>query len=53
MAFSQVGEYLDGVEKIRNIVPILVSHTSHAYPKIRYAALHCMGLLSTDIPIDF
>lgn len=43
MAFSQVGEYVDDVEKIRPMMPIILQHTQHANPKIRFAALHCIG----------
>ena len=53
MAFSQVGEYVDDVEKIRVMVPIVLQHCQHPNAKIRYAALHCIGQLSDDMPNDF
>ena len=53
MAFSQVGEYVDEVDKIRAMVPVIVQHVQHPNPKIRYAALHCIGQLSDDMPGDF
>jgi hypothetical protein len=53
MAFSQVGEYVDEVDKIRPMVPVILQHLQHPNPKIRYAALHCIGQLSDDMPGDF
>lgn len=53
MAFSQIGEYVDEVEKIRPMVPTIIHHLAHPNPKIRYAALHCIGQLSDDMPGDF
>lgn len=43
MAFSQVGEYIDDISKIGAMVPIVVQHLEHPNPRIRYAALHCIG----------
>mmetsp|Transcript_19732 Transcript_19732/g.24347 ORF Transcript_19732/g.24347 Transcript_19732/m.24347 type:complete len:213 (+) Transcript_19732:744-1382(+) len=43
MAFSQVGEYVDDIEKIRPMMPTIFQHLQHQNPKIRYAALHCIG----------
>lgn len=53
MAFSQVGEYVDEVNKIRPMIPIIIQHLQHPNPKIRYASLHCIGQLSDDMPGDF
>lgn len=53
MAFSQVGEYIDDIEKISLMVPIVLNHLEHANPKIRYAALHCIGQISDDMTEDF
>ena len=53
MAFSQVGEYVDEIDKIRPMVPIIIQHIQHPNPKIRYAALHCIGQLADDMPGDF
>lgn len=53
MAFSQVGEYVDDIEKIRPMVPTILQHIQHPNPKIRYAALHCIGQISDDMPNDF
>ena len=53
MAFSQVGEYVDDVSKLAQMMPVIVQHLQHANPKIRYAALHCLGQLADDLPEDF
>lgn len=53
MAFSQIGEYVDEIEKIKPMMPIVIQHLAHPNPKIRYAALHCVGQLSDDMPGDF
>ena len=53
MAFSQVGEYVDEIDKIRPMMPIIFQHVQHPNPKIRYAALHCIGQLADDMPGDF
>jgi vesicle coat complex subunit len=43
MALSQVGEYIDDINKISPMIPVVVQHFTHPNPKIRYAALHCIG----------
>jgi len=53
MAFSQVGEYIDDVQKISVMVPIVLAHLEHPNPKIRYAALHCIGQISEDMQEEF
>lgn len=53
MAFSQVGEYIEDVETISAMVPVVLAHLNHANPKIRYAALHCIGQISDDMTEDF
>ena len=53
MAFSQVGEYVDEIDKIRPMMPIIFQHVQHPNPKIRYAALHCIGQLADDMPGEF
>ena len=35
MAFSQVGEYVDEVDKIRQMMPIVVQHLQHPNPGAR------------------
>lgn len=53
MAFSQVGEYVDEIEKIRPMMPTIFQHVQHPNAKIRYAALHCIGQLADDMPGEF
>lgn len=53
MAFSQVGEYIDDTEKIAQMMPIVFQHLSHANPKVRYAACHCIGQISDDMSGDY
>jgi vesicle coat complex subunit len=53
MAFSQVGEYIDDIVNIGNMVPVVLQHLEHPNPKIRFAALHCLGQISDDMTEDF
>lgn len=53
MAFSQVGEYVDDIEKIRPMIPTVLQHIAHPNPKIRYASLHCIGQIADDMAGDF
>lgn len=53
LAFSQVGEYVDEPDKIASMIPVLEQHLTHQNPKIRHAALHCIGQTADDMPEDF
>ena len=53
MAFSQVGEYIEDVETLAPMVPVVLAHLNHANPRIRYASLHCIGQISDDMTEDF
>jgi len=53
MAFSQVGEYIDDIKNIGAMMPIVIQHLQHPNPKIRYAAIHCIGQISDDMTEDF
>lgn len=35
------------------MVPIVLAHLKHANPRIRFAALHCIGQISDDMTEDF
>ena len=48
-----MGEYIDDISNIANMVPIVLQHLEHPSPKIRFAALHCIGQLSDDMSEDF
>ena len=53
MAFSQVGEYINDIQNISAMVPVVVQHLQHQNSKIRYAALHCIGQISDDMTEEF
>jgi hypothetical protein len=53
MAFSQVGEYIEDIEKLDVMIPVLVSHLSNGNPKVRHASAHAIGQLADDMPNDF
>ena len=53
MAFSQVGEYVDDAKKIAVMIPNILEACGHTNPMIRYAALHCLGQFSNDMPEEF
>jgi hypothetical protein len=35
------------------MIPVVISHFTHQVPKIRYAALHCIGQIADDMTEDF
>lgn len=53
MAFSQIGEYVDEPKKIEQMIPVIVSHCTHANPKVRYAAFHAIGQIADDMQEKF
>lgn len=53
MAFSQVGEYIEDISTIQPMVPIVTRHLTHQNPKVRYAALHCIGQIADDMGDEF
>jgi importin-5 len=53
MAFSQVGEYIEDIKNISAMVPIVLTHLKHQNPKVRHAALHCIGQISDDMTEEF
>lgn len=53
MALSQVGEYIDDLQKISPMIPVVIQHFGHANPKVRYAAIHCIGQISDDMAEEF
>ena len=53
MAFSQVGEYVDDIKAIGAMINVIVQNLQHQNPKIRYAALHCIGQICDDMSEDF
>lgn len=53
MALSQVGEYIDDIEEIDPIMKIILQFLESPHPKVRYAAIHCIGQLAADMKGDF
>ena len=53
MAISELGQFIEEQNKIAELVPILITHAAAAHPKIRYAAIHCIGQLSEDYEEKF
>jgi hypothetical protein len=53
MTMSELCAYISEPEKIAELVPIMTSHTTHAHPKIRYAAFQCIGQVSEDFDHEF
>jgi len=43
MALSQVGEYIEDTTHIDPMIPTILENLSHPVPKVRFAALHCIG----------
>jgi hypothetical protein len=39
-AFSQIGEYVEDIDQIRDMIPVVVDHCKHPHPKVRHSAVH-------------
>ena len=48
MALSQVGEHVGDINEIDPIVAFTLNFFKDEHPKVRHAALHCMGQLADD-----
>jgi len=53
MALSQVGEHINDVQEMDPLVAFNLNFLKDENPKVRYAALHCIGQLSDDRRYDF
>lgn len=53
MALSQVGEYVDDVAEIDPIIKIIIQFLESQHPKVRFAAIHCIGMIAYDMKGDF
>ncbi|CAI2371015.1 unnamed protein product [Moneuplotes crassus] len=51
--FSQIAEYVNDIEDISSMIPVVIQHCKHDHPKVRYAALHCLGQFATDLSLPF
>ena len=48
MSLSQVGEYIDDLNEFDPIVQFILNFVQSNNPKVRYAALHCLGQNAED-----
>ncbi len=53
LAACNVGEYVDEPDKLSGLIPIVVQYVTHAHPRIRFAAIHCIGQIADDSEDDF
>ncbi len=53
LAASNVGEYVQDPKSLATLIPIVVQHVLHPQPRVRYAALHCLGQVSEDCDEEF
>eukprot|EP00347_Sterkiella_histriomuscorum_P012526 403368238 len=53
MALSQIGEYIQNVSSIAQMMATVLQHLQHPNPRIRFAALHCIGQMSEDMKEEF
>lgn len=53
MIFALLGEYIDNIYDAEPLVQTAVRNFFHAHPKVRYAAFHVIGQMSTDLQPAF
>lgn len=53
MALSQIGEYIEDVDKISSVLHMIVGFLKHTNPMMRYAACHAIGQISDDMQPKF
>ena len=53
MALSQIGEYIEDVEKISSVLQMIVGFLKHPHPMMRYASCHAIGQISDDMQPKF
>lgn len=53
MIFAMLGEYIDNIYDAEPIVQTSIQNYYHRNPKVRYAALHVIGQMSTDLQPAF
>jgi importin-5 len=53
MALSQIGEYIEDVDKISSVLHMIVGFIKHENPMMRYAACHAIGQISDDMQPKF
>ena len=53
LAASNVGEYVEEPKTLSVLVPIVVQLVGHSHPRVRFAAIHCIGQIVEDSDEDF
>ncbi|CAM6006157.1 unnamed protein product [Sphagnum balticum] len=53
MALSQIGEYIEDVEKISSVLAMITGFLKHENPMMRYASCHAIGQISDDMQPRF
>lgn len=53
MALSQIGEYIEDVDKISAVLQMIMSFLGNENPMMRYAACHAIGQISDDMQPKF
>lgn len=53
MALSQIGEYIEDVDKIASVLTMIVGFLKNDNPMMRYAACHAIGQISDDMQPKF
>lgn len=53
MALSQIGEYIEDVDKISSVLGMIVGYLRHENAMMRYAACHAIGQISDDMQPKF
>jgi importin-5 len=53
MALSQVGEYIEDLNQLKEIVIFILNYAYDSHPKVRYAFLHAIGQIADDMHPDF
>jgi len=49
MALSQVGEYIEDIEKVKPITNLVMGLYNHENPRIRHSVCHFVGQISDDM----
>lgn len=53
MALSQIGEYIEDVDKISSVLVMIMGFLKHENAMLRYAACHAVGQISDDMQPRF
>lgn len=53
MILAKLGEYIDNINEVEPFVVVSIKYFQHENPKVRYAAIHAIGQMSTDLQPSF